>query len=365
MPRDVVPDYAGGSLVNLVAELELRLRGSAESPGLSTPLATAIPDAATYVLVLFDGLGTHQLDHPNARELKQDLAGSVDAPFPTTTTVSLSSVATGRQPSQHGVLGYQLWIPELGEVVNTIKWTNLWGDPVEFDAGALLPGPNLWERLSAAGREPITVQPGNFASSELSKALYRGCRFEPIFSVAEWVDAVVDLAAQPGRLVFAYLPHVDFAAHVSGQSSEEYRQALSTAASAWSELSRKLPQGAVAVGTSDHGHVDFPVDRRISIPRADHEERVFSGDTRVMFVNGEGTSLADGLPARWVPLDEMRSWWGPGPVHPSFDGRAPDGVLVADDGWVLLHKRSDKRLIGNHGGLTDEERRVPLLIKSP
>jgi len=362
VPQPTLPDYAGGSLVNLVAELELRLRGSSESPGLAAPRAALIPAASSYVLVVFDGLGTSQLDHLAATDLRDHLVGSVDAPFPTTTTVSLASVATGRPPSQHGLLGYQLWMPDVGEVVNTIKWTNLWGDPTGFDTTRLLEEPNLWERLAAAGSEPITVQPGNFATSPLSNGLYRGCRFEPIYSTQEWVDAVIDLASVPRRLVFAYLPHVDFAAHVHGQESREYEEALSTINRSWSELVRRMPDNAVAVGTADHGHVDFAPERRFTIPRPAQEGRILYGDSRVMFVRGGDAALAEDLPATWVPLEEIRGWWGPGPAHVAFEERAPDGALVADDGWTLLHRRSDKRLIGNHGGLTDAERLVPLMV---
>ena len=53
---------------------------------------------------------------------------------------------------------------------------------------------------------------------------------------------------------------------------------------------------------------------------------------------------------------------GPGPSHPAFDDRAPDGVLLADPGRSLLPRYADKRLVGQHGGLTDEERRIPLLV---
>lgn len=67
------PDYAGGSLVNLVAELESRLTGaSTPMPGLHPQLSSVVPPASTYVLVLFDGLGAHQLDHPAAVPLRGD-----------------------------------------------------------------------------------------------------------------------------------------------------------------------------------------------------------------------------------------------------------------------------------------------------
>lgn len=360
--RWTIPDYAGGSLVNLIAELERRLTGSAPGPGLRPDLASLIPEAPTYVLVLFDGLGSHQLHHPSATSLAGSLRASIDAPFPTTTTVSLATVATGLAPSAHGLLGYQLYLPEADMVANTIKWKTLWGDPIDYDTDHFLPSPNLWERLTIAGIEAVTVQPAPFAGTPLSRALYRGCRFEPATSVTDWGEASGVVAREPGRLVLTYLPHVDFAAHVYGQESIEYATALKTVGDAWERLISRLPPETVAIGTSDHGHVDFPESRQAKIPKAQHRDRVFYGDGRAMFVKGDAADLAEELPATWVPFAEMAHWWGSEPHHPAFTARAPDGVLVADDDWLLLHRFSDHRMVGNHGGLTDAERQVPLMV---
>ena len=359
----VLPDYLGGSVVNLAAELEVRLTGSSASPPLHGGLAELVPEASTYVLVLFDGLGDRQLDHRTAAPLRASRVAGLDAVFPTTTTVNLASVATGLPPSRHGLLGYQQWIPEVDAVVNTIKWTTLYGDPIEFDTTNLLPAPNLWERLSAAGREPITVQPAHFAASPLSRALYRGCRIEDAYSIDDIVEATSQLAAEPGRLVFTYLPHVDFAAHVFGQRSLEYAEAIAMVGAVWERIEQSLPDHAVAVGIADHGHIDVPEGRQVKIEKPLHAGRDFYGDSRVMFVRGDDPEmLAADLPATWVPLDEMRHWWGPGPVHEAFEARVPSGALIADPGYMVLHKASDDRMVGNHGGLTDAERRVPLLV---
>ena len=121
MPSITVPDYEGGSLPNLMSELENRLTGSAPAPRLNPDLAASIPEASTYVLFLFDGLGTLQLDHPAASPLKGALRGSIDAPFPATTTVSLATVATGLPPSQHGLLGYQSWLPDVDDRVVPVR----------------------------------------------------------------------------------------------------------------------------------------------------------------------------------------------------------------------------------------------------
>ncbi len=294
--------------------------------------------------------------------LRTAMRDVIDAPFPTSTTVSLSTVVTGLPPSQHGLLGYQAWLPNLEVVANTIHWTTLWGHPLDYDLASFLPSPNLAERLTAAGTETITVQPANFEESRLTKVLFRGCRFESAYTTTEWVDAVTQLAQIPNRLIIAYLPHVDIAAHVNGQNSSNYSDALRLVSSAWEAMANRLAPHAVAIGTADHGHIDFPKNRQFKIPREDHDNRVFFGDGRAMFVKGDGAPLATKLPATWIPLAEMIQWWGPQPHHLTLTDRLPDGVLLANDDVLLLHRYSDTRMVGNHGALTNEERLIPLIV---
>ncbi|MDH3540939.1 MAG: alkaline phosphatase family protein, partial [Acidimicrobiia bacterium] len=306
------PDYRGGSLVNLVAELEHRLIKSSESARLHSHLAQLIPNGTTYVLLLIDGLGSMQLGHSAAAPLQASRAATIDAPFPSTTTVSWATIATGLPASRHGLLGYQLYLPEAAGVIYTIKWTRPWGEAVELNHREFLPAPNLWERLTAAGTEPITVQPGNFAGSHLSNVLFRGCRFEPVYSQDEMVAATTQLAAVPGRLIVTYLPHIDVAAHVHGQESPEYEDAMKFVAGVWEQLEQRLPHNAVLLATSDHGHIDYPKSAAARIDRRHEKSHVFYGDSRVTFVRGPGVHLADELPATWLPLDAIRDWWGPG-----------------------------------------------------
>ncbi len=360
----IVPDYAGGSLVNLIAELEMRLTGTSASPPLHPHLSEHIPEGETYVLCLFDGLGSGQLSHPAAGPLLRSQRASLDCPFPATTTVSLAVLATGLPPSQHGLLGYQSWLPELEVVANTIHWTTLWGEKLDYPLEPFLPSPNLAERLTKAGIEVVTIQPAHFHDSPLTTVLFRGCRFEGVFTIGEWIDAVVQLSAQPGRLVVAYLPNVDYAAHVGGQKSAAYAEAMETIAAAWERVGMRLANHVVAVATADHGHIDFPKAKQFKIPRDDHDGRIFYGDGRAMFVKGDGESLAARVPATWVPLAEMIHWWGPEPHHPDLADRLPDGVLIADDDILLLHRHSDDRMVGNHGALTDAERLIPLMVSA-
>lgn len=352
------PDHDGGGLVNLMAEIELRFTGDAPMPGLRS---LGLPDSNGYVLALFDGLGSHQLSDG----LRRAFAGSLTAGFPTTTTTSLSTVATGMSASRHGVIGHILRLPGLDDPVNVLKWITPHGSPVAYDYAGVLPSPNLWERLRAAGIEPITVQPGPFAGSPLSQMLYRGCRWESVWTVGEVVDATVDLAG-PGRLVFTYFADVDVAAHVSGQASETYRIALEEATKIWEELAIRLPDSVGLVGTSDHGHIDYRAPDKVMIRDPVYDPLRFAGDPRSVYAWGESgliERLANEVGAASFAPSGFTSWLGPRPLHPELDARLPDRLLLAPPGRILLPRIFDKRLIGYHGGLEPAEVEVPLIIR--
>ena len=367
------PDYTGGSLNNLVAELERRLTGSSPAPGLHPRLAGQIPEAATYILLLIDGLGAHQLDHPAAAPLAADLRGVIDAPFPTTTSVSLASVATGLPPRRHGLIGHFVLLPGFPTPVNSLRWIDAAGRPADFDTSGLLPAPNLWERLGRAGVEPITIQPVGYTDTPLTRALYRGCRFEGVTLVDQLVMAAAGLARTPDRLVFVYFPAVDAAAHMHGTAGPEYRGALSQAAAVWERIAVRLPPGAAMVGTADHGFVSVAESGKHRLTRRAAPELTLYGDPRSLYVRGPAErieGLGTDLPAVWHPAKSLETLWGPEegdpfPLSPPAALKKPDGAFLAREGCALLPGHMDRRMIGYHGGLDPREVEIPLLTAAP
>lgn len=356
------PDYSGGGLVNLVAEIEHRLGGDPPSPRLRPGLREAIPDAENYLLVLFDGLGSHQLNHPGAVSLSSARRADIEVGFPTTTTVSMATIATGLPPSQHGLLGYQL---NLGGSMpmNTIWWTDLHGRPYDGDLASFLPGPNLWERLGRVGVECISLQPRGFEGTALTDVLYRGARFEGWDHPDDAVTAALQLCQPPRRLVLLYLPYVDFAAHVDGQGSTTYDEAMRVVDAIWSRLEARLPEHVGMIGTADHGHLDIPPHRRLGADDSDQNDLVIYGDPRAAFVDGaDAAQLAARIGAQHYPAAEVADWWGPEPRHPAFDQRLPGQLLMPPDGHIVVGNYTNDRLVGYHGGLQIEERTVPLLV---
>ena len=165
-----VPSFAGDNLVNLVAELEFRLTGSSPTRGLRPDLAGSVPHRRNYLLMVIDGLGDRQLAHSSATVLRGSRRAVLKAPFPTTTTVGLYSIATGMAPMQHGVIGYTQWIPSLSRVMNMLQWSPVSGlGRVDCDPTGYLPAPNLWERLNQQGVRTVIVQPAIHLESRFSR----------------------------------------------------------------------------------------------------------------------------------------------------------------------------------------------------
>lgn len=353
------PSYDGTGLVNLMAELEHRLTGASKWPRLTD--TTVIPDAPSYVFVLFDGLGTAHLEHKDAGSFRTSLTGVLEAPFPTTTSVSLATVATGLPPSQHGQVAHLQWMPDLEKVVNTLKWVTPHGEHVGYEYGSLLPGPNLWERLRAAGVEPITVQPGEFAGSPLSRALYRGCRFEGVWDVEDMVKATVQLASEPGRLIFTYVNQVDFAGHVFGLESKEFGEAMRLAVGVWEKLAAQLPPDVALIGTADHGLAEFGDDQKMLIRDHRFDGLRFAGDSRGVQMWGERALMDEMVALTGGELADPRALVGPDPTD-LVVGRLGERVLIPPDHLAVLPRGFDKRLRCYHGGLSRAEVEIPLLV---
>lgn len=373
------PRYGAGALSDLLPSV---LAAMGVPAGTAT---VALPPSPRVVVLLVDGLGWQLLrDHaalaPFLSSLVDDPSVGRTAPlttcFPTTTSTSITSLGTGLPPGQHGVLGFEMWLPEIGRPLNTLRW-----DP-EVDARLLQPAPTMFEQALQAGVSVARVGPGAFHGTGLTEAATRGGDYLGAESAGERVMAAAHAVRRGDRsLVYVYYGDLDSTGHRSGCASQAWRLQLAHVDLLAEQLAAALPDDATLLVTADHGMLDVPPSGRIDLadrPELDAGVRLLTGEPRVAYVHAVPGAHDDVLSSwrdtfgsqAWVlSRDEAiaAGWFGP-QVHPQFRARIGDVVVAAREPIAIFDSRRHaefRSLIGLHGSLTEAELLVPLLRSGP
>ena len=365
----LLPGYGQTSL----ADLSDSLLTSLGVPGATNPLGLAPSSRACLLLV--DGLGWDLLrSHRSAAPFLSGLAETgcwLTAGFPATTATSLGSLGTARPPGQHGLLGYQVRVPDTGQLLNELRWDKA-VDPVRWQ-----PGPTIFERTAAAGIAAIRVAAGAFRQSGLSIAAMRGADYHAADTPGALVaGTAAALAAERRALALVYTGDLDATGHAWGCESPAWLFQLAHVDRLAEQLAGALPTGAVLYVTADHGMVDVPPDQRTdadAIAELRAGVALLGGEGRARHVYAEPGAAADVL-AAWQSVLGDRAWvvsrdeaveagWF-GPVDGWSAGRIGDVVAAARGRSAVVAMQAEPResaLVGMHGSLTPAEQRVPLL----
>ena len=325
------------------------------------------------VVCLIDGLGwtslqQHARDAPALSALG---GGAIRAVFPTTTPVGLASLGTGLLPGAHGLVGAAFEYPETGELLSPLQW-GAHPPPV-----AAQPEPTVFERVARTGVTMTTVSPAAYRDSGLTRAVLRGAEYAAADDIDQRIEAVAGaLAGAERSFTYVYWPELDRVGHEFGVASREWRLALQRADMLIARLVGALVPGSTLVVTADHGMVDCPVAQRVDIeadPRLTAGVRRVAGEPRARHLYVTPGAEAD-VQAAWQQVlgdralvlrrSELVAGGYFGDVDPELEARIGD-VMAVPRGTVMLASRVDStvsQLVGQHGGLTDDEVLIPALV---
>ncbi len=341
-----------------------------------------LPAASGAVVVVVAGLGAANLQaragHArflSTRMSKRDVIRTV---LPSTTAAALASLTTGRMPGEHGLVGYRVLDAAHDRLVNQL---NGW------DAGMV---PETWQRAqtlfeaaAADGVTPVAISAARYADSGFTRAVLRGAEFRTAASLTDRFVAAQAVLEQYSRaLVYLYVPELDQAAHAHGWESDRWLGLLEQLDAELAAFERRMPRGTGLVVTADHGVVDVPAHRHVFVD--DHPDlldgiRHVGGEPRFVALYAD-PALDDAARARlvedWRAAEGHRAWvfgrdeaiaagvYGP-VVADEVRPRIGDVLIAARAGIAYYDRREPNRqaehMIGQHGSLTDEETRVPLI----
>jgi hypothetical protein len=340
--------------------------------------ALGLPAAATAVVVLADGLGVSSLRARagHARFLTGHLGKTdvVDGVFPATTAAGIASLTTGTAPGTHGLVGYKVLDAANDRIVNQLTGWDAGMEPLTWQNQ-----PTVFENAVAAGIPSFAVGPKRFTASGFSQAVLRGATYVPAETIAERFSAArVICDAEPRALIYLYVPELDINAHAHGWESDRWLAQLEALDSEMARFAGSLRQGDGLLLTADHGVVDVPAAKQVlfdTVPELVLGVRHIGGDPRCLQLYTETGVDTDALAEIWRSVEGERAWIFTraqavaqglfGAVRPEALDRIGDVIVAARKLIAYYDSRepnqSARSMIGQHGSLTDEELRVPLI----
>jgi len=377
------PDYAGGSLVNLIASIVAARGGRALHSPLKNLRHETLRDARNLVLLVIDGLGDNYLMRRGAGgALASRRRASMTSVFPSTTASAITTSYTGCTPLEHGLTGWFTYFGEAGCVAAALPFRSR-GDMLTLARRGVTPAqiyvsPSLFEALPVRS---IVVTHRDIVDSEYNSRHCSGAQrvaYDTLDELAAGIEAAVKSGAER-KFVYSYWPVYDMLSHRYGSDSREAFAALEAIDAAFEALVARLSgTETVLIATADHGFIDVAPEESFELPSSLASLLRFPlcGERRVVYCHVHDAKMfgekakdwlgerADVMPSRAL-VDE--GWFGPGTPHPRFAERIGDVALVMRGRYTVKDWTAGESRhlhIGNHGGTHEDEMLIPLVMET-
>lgn len=395
----LLPDYSGTTLANLPASI---CRWLGADPLGCQPLPPQWMGLAAHeryqhvILLVVDGLGMSLFRRfwhcePWASWIQAGALAPLTSVVPSTTAAALTTLWTGRTPAEHGVIGFDLWLKEFGMVGNMI-----FHSPSAFsgDTGSLkragfqpetfLPVPTLGAHLSRQGIRSFSFQHNSIARSGLSSMLLPEVETLGYRTLSDlWVTlhSVQESLAGESSYTYVYFGDLDELSHRYGPDDERVLLEFSAFAHLLERFIQKLSKqqrgDTLFLMVADHGQIYTPHVGKYELRNHPELVRHFSiqptGEARLPYLflrPGHEQAARDYIRQVWagqfdiLPGEQVlqSGLLGHEPIYARTYDRLGDWVVMPRGNAYWWFPERDNPLLGRHGGLSQTEMLVPILM---
>jgi hypothetical protein len=376
------PDYLGGSLVNLMATIVAARGGEPLHSPLRDLNVDELRHARNVVLLIIDGLGDNYLAQRGAGgELARRRRAPLTSVFPSTTASAITTSYTGRTPLEHGLTGWFTYFGEAGCVAAALPFRSR-GDMQLLSARGVTPQ-QIYSSDSVFQQIPVrsvVVTYKDIVDSQYNSRYCRGAERIAYESTEELVAAIASAvkADDERKFIYAYWPLYDMYSHRYGAASSQSFEQFAKIDAAFGTLLRTLAgTDSVVIATADHGFIDVAPEESLELPAelASALRFPLCGERRVVYCHVHAPSAFAEKAKDWLgeradvmPSDEFvaQGWFGPGTPHPRFSERVGDVVFLMRGHYTVKDWAPGEARhlhIGNHGGTTEDEMLIPLVME--
>lgn len=404
-PIETFPFYQGLNLANIPTSIchWFGIPAIANRP-LDLPEPPIAPkDVRNIILLVIDGLPFDRMhswlekglqkNHRHAcwKKIQEEgLFTPLTSVVPSTTANALTSLWTGKVPAEHGVIGYELFLKEFGITVNMILQTQVYpylnnDTPVlPRNLSHFLPVSTLGSYFREQGIQPFAFQHEAICNSGLSQMLFPDVTKVPFTSPQDMWQKVNDLLAEQAsvrKYLYLYWSDIDTLSHHDGPDSRRTRHAWQ-----WfghlmerflADQGRSGKNDTLLLITSDHGQIPTFIQPRYEV-RFDQKFMSMlkmppSGESRCpyLFIKpGKTQVFHEYLESRWPgeftlfpPADLVTAGlFGSKEMSPLIQNRLGNFVALPKGNAFWWWANKENRLLGRHGGFSQQEMVTPFLL---
>ncbi|MCD7731377.1 MAG: alkaline phosphatase family protein [Oscillospiraceae bacterium] len=334
------------------------------------------------ILVVLDGMGTDMLERnlSGGDFLRKNFVQNITSVFPSTTAAAMTSYYTGVSPGEHGWLGWSLFFKEFCRSIDVYSNLDSYTkQPVGLISNAaefVMPYETIYKDIAKSvigDVQPFTISQSKVRIAENGNIHKTADSFE---RVCELIGKIC--ATEQNTFTYVQWCSPDDTAHRTGCYSDETRNKLKEISGMLGKTMDSLTDTLMII-SSDHGMIDISDEILIDrIPELNEclamppfiESRAMSffvkSDRRTDFERSFANLV--GHDFMLFPRREVfaRNLLGTGNFHSKTYDFIGDylACAVSDVGlrYRTLNAKPKNMNKANHGGLTEQEMTIPLII---
>lgn len=344
-----------------------------------------LPEAQHYFLCLIDGLSDNLFleNEPNLNFLKtSDEHKTVVSGFPSTTAASLTSLATGLDSIEHGIVGSAFCHDK--KYFSPLRWSYLSKEDPSLpraETDILIPK-GTWGEMYKEGIQINAFLPLVIANSEYTKNVFSNAQIHSYEDSTLLINKISQTVKTTHKTFsYIYFGNLDYIGHIQGAGSKEWKDELFSLESIIKNISRVIPKNSVLIVTSDHGMINIENKNMTDFSQMTDlkkETYLICGDIRARHIYLKSEYKKEINLAKWHNcLGENFNIYSRNMainnqifgshINPTFSERLGDLIIVSKNQYGLidtssLYDQYQTSWIGHHGAISDDEQRIPLLI---
>lgn len=377
-----LPDYKGGSIVNLMSSIASAFGSKTQYDNLRVLGAEELKKAKNIIILEIDGLGNEYLINSNAEYLKSNNRGPITSTFLATTACATTVFETGVAPQQHGLTGWFMFLKEAGMVVKILPFNpRIGGKPISEQGIKMEDIFNEQAFTEKIKTKSFIFMPESYSKSDFTRSISGNSKIVPFTKQKELFKKIKSKLNGPGRkYMFAHWPQFDGYGHDRGVASTKCKKHLKELELNIKKFVKSIEgTDTILIITADHGLIDTPKNKEIKL-----ESHSQLKDCLTIPLCGEGRTVycyvkpskvkefEDYVKKNLSNYCEMykseeiikNNWYGLGKPNPKLFDRVGDYILIMKENYILkdkieLHPENNK---GHHAGTSKQEMLVPLIV---